>query len=219
VVMPYLSHDWETGAQRRVSAKLNLILKVASLVMLAGGACVLWVAPWLFHVAFDGRYDEGLAVLPWTLTYCVWYGLLLIAQNYIWCAERMKLGTLPLAAGLVVNTALNLALIPAWGLMGAVVATTTSTGLALAVLYWINRSAGMQLEPGMIGLSLAPLALCGGPWAASGVLLLLLAALPFSKTLVTLEERAAVEEFGREYVAKLAAWWSQRTQTTEPSHV
>ncbi|MEX0610499.1 MAG: lipopolysaccharide biosynthesis protein, partial [Pirellulales bacterium] len=84
VVMPYLSHDWEVGARQRVSDRLNLILKFASLVMLAGGVVVLWLAPLLFHFAFEGRYDEGLAVLPWTLTYCVWYGLLLVAQNYIW---------------------------------------------------------------------------------------------------------------------------------------
>ena len=98
-VLPYLSHDWEAGARQRVSERLNLILKLASLVMLAGGVVVLWAAPLLFHVAFEGRYDEGLAVMPWTMTYCVWYGLLLVAQNYIWCAERMKLGTLPLATG------------------------------------------------------------------------------------------------------------------------
>ena len=101
VVMPYLSHDWEAGARQRVSDRLNLVLKLTSLVMLAGGVVVLWIAPLLFHVAFQGRYDEGLAVMPWTLTYCVWYSLLLVAQNYIWCAEKAKLGALPLAVGLV----------------------------------------------------------------------------------------------------------------------
>jgi O-antigen/teichoic acid export membrane protein len=86
IVMPYLSHDWEAGARERVSDRLNLVLKLTSLVMLVGGVLVLWAAPLLFHVAFQGRYDEGLSVLPWTLTYCVWYSMLLVAQNYIWCA-------------------------------------------------------------------------------------------------------------------------------------
>ncbi len=110
--------------------------------MLAGGVVVLWVAPLLFHVAFEGRYDEGLAVLPWTLTYCVWYSLLLVAQNYIWCAEKTKLERVPLAAGLAINFGLNIVLIPAWGLLGAVIATTAATGLATAVLYWMNAMAG-----------------------------------------------------------------------------
>ena len=66
-------------------------------------------------MAFDGRYGEGLAVMPWTMTYCVWYGLLLIAQNYIWCAEQAKLGPFPVAVGLAANIAINVLLIPAWG--------------------------------------------------------------------------------------------------------
>jgi O-antigen/teichoic acid export membrane protein len=218
VVMPYLSHDWESGARQRVSERLNLILKFASVVMLAGGVTVLWLAPALFHFGFDGRYDEGLAVLPWTLTYCVWYGLLLVAQNYIWCAERMKLGTLPLAVGLAVNMGLNLVLIPVWGLLGAVMATTASTGLALAVLYWINHCAGMQLQMGMLWLSVAPLALCGGVWPATAAFLLLLAVLPFSRTLLSEEERDAIATLGQEYQIKLRAYISRRAEQAEVSH-
>jgi O-antigen/teichoic acid export membrane protein len=216
VVLPYLSHDWESGARQRVSDRLNLILKFASLVMLAGGVTVLWIAPWLFHYAFAGRYDEGLKVMPWTLTYCVWYGLLLVAQNYIWCAERMKLGTLPLAIGLATNIALNIVLVPAWALLGAVVATTISTGIALAVLYRINRAAGMKLQPGMIWLSVAPISLCGGTWSATLTLVLLAAIVPFSKTLFTNDERLTAREVLDSYFAKIAGFWSQRR--SEPTH-
>ncbi len=218
VVMPYLSHDWEISARERVSQRLNLILKFASLVMTAGGVVVLWASPLLFLVAFDGRYDEGLAVMPWTLAYCVWYGLLLVAQNYIWCAERMKLGTLPLASGLAVNIALNLVLIPAWGLLGAVIATTISTGLALAVLYWINHAAGMQLQAGTIWLSLAPIALCGGAWCGTAALVVLAATLPFSKTLFNQQERDALRELSYTFLAGLNGRWPRRAKQTEPSH-
>ncbi|WP_410959359.1 hypothetical protein, partial [Salmonella sp. SAL4433] len=65
VVMPYLSHDWEAGNRERVADRLNLVLKFTSLGMLAAGVVVLWFAPMLFHVAFEGRYDAGLAVMPW----------------------------------------------------------------------------------------------------------------------------------------------------------
>ena len=107
-VMPYLSHDWEIGERTRVSERLNIVLKLTSLVMLAGGVVVLWASPLLFRVAFQGRYNEGLAVMPWTLTYCIWYSLLLVAQNYIWCAEKAKLGVLPVVAGLAINIAIDL---------------------------------------------------------------------------------------------------------------
>jgi O-antigen/teichoic acid export membrane protein len=202
-----------------VSERLNLVLKLTSMVMLVGGAIVLWAAPLLFHLAFEGRYDEGLAVLPWTLTYCAWYSLLLVAQNYIWCAEKTRLSTIPLSAGLATNFALNVVLIPAWGLEGAVISTTAATGLATAVLYWINHRSGMKLQTGMILLTIAPAALCGGAWCGTAMLLLLVAVLPFSKTLITSQERKSLAELVQSYVAKLAMYWSGGVRKPEPSRV
>jgi O-antigen/teichoic acid export membrane protein len=218
IVMPYLSHDWEAGARAAVSERLNFVLKATSVVMLVGGVVVLWAAPILFQFAYEGRYDEGLAVLPWTITYCVWYSQLLVAQNYIWCAEKTRLSTIPLSAGLAVNIVLNLALIPAWGLLGAVISTTAATGLATTVLYWINHRVGMRLELGMILLSLAPIALCGGPWCGTAMLVFLTAAMPFSKTLLTPVERRALGEICQSVRARLAASWSNRVQPIESSH-
>jgi O-antigen/teichoic acid export membrane protein len=218
IVLPYLSHDWEAGERGRVSDRLNLVIKMTSLVMMAGGVVVLWAAPLLFHVAFEGRYDAGLAVLPWTLTYCVWYSLLHVAKNYIWCAERAKWSAVPLAAGLVINFAFNVVLIPIWGLQGAVVSTTVATGSALGVLLWINRLAGMRLEPGMIWLTLAPAVLCGGAWCASAAVVALAVVIPFSKTLITQEERNSLVELARAQADKLRGFWSSQAESTEPSH-
>src|SRR4029078_8298977 len=155
-VMPYLSHDWERGLRQHVSDLVNAILKITSLVMLAGGVVVLWSAPIIFHLAFSGKLDNGLAVMPWTMTYCVWYSLLLVAQNYAWCAEKARHAILPLIAGLAINVLIDLALIPTWGLLGAVVGTTVSTGIAIAVLYWINWMAGMHLQRGVVLFMITP---------------------------------------------------------------
>ncbi len=197
VVMPYLSHDWEAGERKRVSNRLNLVLKMTSLGMMAASVAVLWMAPWLFHVAFQGRYDDGFAVMPWTLAYCLWYALLIVAQNYIWCAERAKLSSVPLATGLALNVVLNLFLIPMWGLLGAVVATTMATAFAVAILYWINKRAGMELQAGTIWMTIAPAALCGGMWPAAIVLAVLVIAVPFSNKLLTSAERELLLDFGR----------------------
>lgn len=221
VVMPYLSHDWEAGNRERVADRLNLVLKFTSLGMLAAGVVVLWFAPMLFHVAFEGRYDAGLAVMPWTLTYCVWYALLIVAQNYIWCAEQTKLGAIPLAVGLVVNTALNLYAIPAWGLWGAVAATTVSTALAVAVLYWINHRLGMRIDSGMVVLSFAPAAMCAGAMSGTIMFLALAAILPFSKTLLTQQERNQIAEFSNSYkyrlLQKLESFRNSRRATSRRS--
>jgi polysaccharide transporter, PST family len=218
VVTPYLSHDWEAGSRQRVSDNLNLILKLASLVMFAGGVFVLLVSPLLFRYAFDGRYDEGLSVMPWPMTYCVWYGLLLVAQNYIWCAEKARLATVPVAVGLLANIAINVALIPAWGLLGAVVSTTIATGLSLAVLYYINHRAGMQIQPGLLWVTIAPAAMCGGAWCGLSALVVLTAAMPFSKTLVTQHERNVIAEFIRQFAGRLTAYRSSRVEQVEAGH-
>jgi O-antigen/teichoic acid export membrane protein len=218
-VMPYLSHDWEAGRKTRVSDRTNLVLKLTAFGMFAVGVVVLWFAPLLFHVAFEGRYDGGLRVLPWTLTYCVWYSLLIVAQNYIWCAERARLGAIPLAIGLVVNTALNLILIPSWGLLGTVVATTASGGVALGTLYWINRQAGMRLDPGMIWLSMIPIALSGGAVLATTTLIGLGVFLAFSRTLVSQQERDLLNEVLRHQSKSIRDILDRRyrCEVTQPS--
>jgi len=186
--------------------------------MLAAGVAVLWIAPLLFKIAFAGRYGEGLAVLPWTLAYCVWYGLLQVAQNYLWCAEKTKLGTLPLGIGLVANILLNIVLIPPWGLLGAVMATAASTALSLAVLYWLNHRAGMQLEPGMIWLSFTPIALCGGAVCGTATLLMLAPVLLISELLLTRPERAVILAVCRSWWIMFANYWSRQIEQPEPRH-
>jgi O-antigen/teichoic acid export membrane protein len=217
-VMPYLSHDWEIGARERVSDRLNTVLKVTALVIFAGGVVVLWIAPLLFHFAFAGRYDQGLTVMPWTLTYCVWYSLLLVAQNYLWCAEKARLAVLPLVAGLLLNVGIDLVLIPTWGLLGAVVASTAATALATSITYWINHRAGMRLEPGMILLSVAPAALCGGAWCSAAILLVIIPALLYSKTFITTNERQLIGQLVHQYLSKLSSYWSSPNEVAEPSH-
>lgn len=217
-VMPYLSHDWERGLRQQVSDLVNAILKITSLVMLAGGVVVLWVAPVIFHTAFAGKLDNGLAVMPWTMTYCVWYSLFLVAQNYAWCAERARHALLPLIAGLVINVLIDLALIPTWGLLGAVVGTTVSTGVAIAVLYWINSLSGMQLQRGMIVFTIAPVFLCGGAWCGAAALLLIIVAMPFSRALVTTDERTELTQLLHKLTTRWHAYTTRPTKPTEPAH-
>ncbi len=205
IVMPYLSHDWERGERRLVSERLNLVLKLTAVGMLAASVLILLGAPLLFQVAFEGRYNAGLSVLPWTLTYCVWYAILIVAQNYIWCAEKAKLGSLPLGIALAANVLLNLVLLPIWGLYGAVLATTLSTGLALGLLYWLNHREGMEFDSGLVWLSVAPIALGGGVWLGAAVLAAILVAAPFSTTLFTAGERAMLGAYLRHQFDRVSA--------------
>jgi len=103
VLLPHLSHDWECGRRESVSSRLNLFLKMLAFGLTAASGAVLFVAPWLFGVAFQGKFSGGMAVLPWTLTYCVWFGVGVVAQQYLWCAERAGLVGLAMGVGLAVK--------------------------------------------------------------------------------------------------------------------
>ncbi len=159
---PHFSYDWEAGRSHEVSRRLNLSLKFTSIGMLMAGIVVLVVAPALFHIAFAGKYDAGLEVLPWALAGCVWFSLLLVAQTYLWCAEKTRYATLPLAIGLALNVALNFALLPRYGLEGALIATGLATYLAVVVQLLVNKKFAMSCPLGTITTISLPLGLAFG---------------------------------------------------------
>lgn len=191
---PHLSHDWESGRRDAVSDRLNLAMKLASLAMLGAGLLVLGLSPLLFHYAFGDKYAAGLAVMPWTLTACVWSALLLIAQQYVWCAEKSHRASVPLVIGLATNVVLNLVLLPRFGLAGAVAATAGATLLALLAQLEVNRRSGMRVHRGVWVVVFAPALLAIDPFAAAvgGCLLLVLAVA--RGWVLTPEERAAFGE-------------------------
>lgn len=169
VLLPHLSHDWESGRRDLVARRLNLFLKLQAYALMAASGAVLFIAPWLFEVAFQGKFPGGIAVLPWTLIYCIWFGLALVAQQYLWCAERAGLVGLAIGIGLAANIALNLMLLPRLGLLGAVLAAAAANFIALILILVFMRLAGFHVHKGLwIILSVSP-AICLGPWVTIGV--------------------------------------------------
>ena len=189
---PHLSCDWEAGKPQEVSRRLNLSLKFTSLGMFTAGVAVLAVTPALFHVAFAGKYDEGLAVLPWALVSCVWFSLLLVAQTYLWCAEKTRFATLPLAIGLGASVALNLLLIPTYGLAGALMATALATFLALIAQLFVNRHFDMSLPWRTVATLSLPLALAFGLTAAVSLWVVIVVACGCTNLILTCEEKEIV---------------------------
>jgi len=179
VITPHLSHDWEQGRRRQVCKRLNLYMKLACYAMSLAAVVVLFAAPLVFGVAFEGKFPGGLAVLPWTLTYCIWFGMIAIAQNYLWCAEKTRLASVALLVGLAANVGLNLLLLPRLGLLGAVMATTAANMVALALVLAFNYRLGFRIDRGTwVALALPPLVVLG-PWTA----LVLLVAVAFEAIL------------------------------------
>jgi O-antigen/teichoic acid export membrane protein len=189
VMLPYNTHDWETGNRAAVAGRVGLSLKIMAVVFTAAGAVLLWLSGPLFGWVLDGRYAAGQAILPWTLLLCIYFGLSVLALNYLWCAERAAQAMQVMAASLVVNIALNVLLLPRFGLTGAVAATAAANGLALACALAFNSRLGMRPNVGLGAASLAPLALLGGPVAATVIVVAAALFAMRSNWLVSQDER------------------------------
>ena len=173
VLMPYMSEAWESEQRDRAKRQLNWTIKLVALTFTAGGMLVLLLSPLLFGWVLQGRYNDGLAVLPMTLVYCIWFSLHTVGQDYLWVAEKGKWAAVATGAGLLVNIGLNMALIPVWGLPGAVLATAGGNLVIVLTLFALNRRWGCETDAGIWLAPAIPLLLLAGVWLALLGLLLL----------------------------------------------
>ncbi len=156
MILPYLSHDWEMGNVGRVVARTRLTIKLYCVAMTVGGICLVAIAPWMFGTVLKGKYTQGLSVLPWTLTYCTWYGMYVLLQNFVYCAERAWMSSVALLFGLMLNVTLNYLWLPILGLHGAVLATSCANAFALGAIYLLANRAGLTRD----GSTLDPFSCC-----------------------------------------------------------
>lgn len=173
LLTPHMSHDWEAGQRGLAGSRLSLFLKLVGLLMLAGGAAVLVAGPLVFHTVFQDKFEAGRELLPGTLLYCTWFAMLLFVQNYVCCAEKPRLASVALGAALAVNVALNLVLLPTWGLAGAVAARCLANALGLGLVLGFSYRLGYRPDRGVWIVLAAPAAFALGPLATLAVLVAL----------------------------------------------
>lgn len=189
LITPHLSHDWENGQRARVSQRLGLFLKLWGFILVLAGLCVLLAAPLLFGVAFRGKFVDGQAVLPWTMTYCTWAALAGVVHSYLLCAEKAGRSVLATGIGLAVNVVLNLLLLPRLGLLGAVLATTAANLVVLVLICVFCRQLGMRFDRGALLVLALPVVLGLGPWVALAVLAAVTAASTRFEVLLSAAEK------------------------------
>jgi O-antigen/teichoic acid export membrane protein len=219
LITPHLSHDWEAGRRARVSMRLNLYLKLWALGMSAGAVAVLLAAPLLFGLVFQGKFSGGLAVLPGTLTYCVWLGASMVAQNYLWCAEKARLASLALLAGLCVSVGLSLLLLPSIGLLGAVTAASVAHLVALGLVLAFSRSLGFRTNLGTWIVLAVPILFWLGPWVITVVLIGIGAQAVTTNRIFSTEEKSHLLQAWhryRERLRQLTAKLKPKTEDLRP---
>jgi O-antigen/teichoic acid export membrane protein len=162
IMLPYISADWESGDRHAAGLRITDGLKLSSFVLWTASLTFMIPAPWIYELLLQGRYQLGLQVQPGCLLITIWGALFLMAQNYIWCAERGRLVVLVSALGLFSNIALNACLIPSFGLAGAVTATWLANGLVLALTIWTIKKLGCTIDRALIISLLGPVSLLLG---------------------------------------------------------
>lgn len=139
VLTPRLSELFTRDRQghRRL---LGRVLSITALLGVVLGAAAMWTAPLILETIFGAAYLPGSASLQIlaagsVFVFCTW---ILHAAAISTNLDRRLLVTT--AVGLSTNVALNLALIPRWGINGAAAATVIAEGLtAVLLLVQIQR--------------------------------------------------------------------------------
>jgi len=206
-LLPHLTHHWEAGRRQRVSDQLNLFLKIWAILLTAGAAAVLFIAPELFRIGFQNKFRDGLFVLPLTLTYCTWFGLSMLLQTYLWCAEKAGAASIAALAGVAVNVALNLIWLPRLGLEGAVRATTVANGVAMLLMLGLCSRYGFRVHRGTLVGLLLPISIPFGPWVVLLPLGAVVAGIIVSDHYLTRAEKKEVWIGLGRYLAKLRLPW------------
>ncbi len=173
-LMAYLTAHWEQGEMDKVKRQLSWTMKLISIGFTFVSLVALAVAPFLFEQILHGKYADGLAIMPLMFASCIWFSLMTVGQDWLWCRESGKWACVALCSGLVANVALNFWLIPAFGLWGAVWGTAISSLFALLVLLAISARFGWRADAGVIATSLFPLVLLL-PWGTATVVAIVIA--------------------------------------------
>jgi O-antigen/teichoic acid export membrane protein len=160
----------EREAKRTYSFTLTYLLAFASWLALALGA----LAPWWTALLTDPRYqraDKGVALLAFAGAVYAGYTVLAIGSGR---ARKTQLNWVVTGAGAIANVALNLWLVPRYGMVGAAISTLAAYVVLFAgmTLYaqsvyrvpyqWrriatvVGSAAGLTVAARAAGLPLAP---------------------------------------------------------------
>lgn len=194
MLLPYLAADWESGNKHRVKDALQLTSKLSMGFFFLLSILSLAIAPTLFNQFLEGRFSDGLAIMPIALSHCCFLATGTLLQNYFWCIEKGRVVGFILALGLLINFALNLWWVPIYGLVGAMAATTVAGGAILALTWWSLYCHGIELDRNSFILSLLPVALLFGALPAMCIAAVLIVLTSRTSLLLSTEEKNRIDE-------------------------
>jgi len=199
LLLPYMSAAWEAGEKNKVGSHVTDSLKLSSLVLWSVSLGLMAIAPWIYDIGLQYRYQLGLELQPACFLITIWSSLFLIAQNYLLCAERGRVVVVICATGLILNGILNALLVPGFELKGAVTATWLANGILLLMILIGIKNAGCRLDRTLWIALFAPLSMLAGAVYSSLALALLLALAARTEWLITAGDQIRLENLLQKY--------------------
>lgn len=164
-VLPMYVRLWEEKGRDETAAFLRRFMHVYVMVAMLVVAGLSAVGPELIALLASDKYRAGAQVVPYVIGGMALDGLVMVAGAGLYIEKRTRTAALLVMGTAVLNIALNVVLIPSWGLVGAALATLVAYAVLLGLSMWAGRRC--------LAVSLPPLSLL----KFGGIALLMYAAL------------------------------------------
>lgn len=132
---PFFFKEFKDNTDTDVYGKALKYFALFGLVIYAG---VLLFLPMVNHL-LTPEYYEGNKIIPFILLGQLFFGIYYSFSIWYKVTDRTYYGILMSLAGLIVNTVLNIVLVPVIGYMGAAISTFVGYSLMMALSYFLGN--------------------------------------------------------------------------------
>ena len=165
-VMPIYLRKWQQEGAEETSRFLSMVANYLLIAILPMAVGLSFLAEDIIQVMASAKYLPAASLIPWIISGLFIYGLYYLAAAGFYVERRTAGITLVVGASLLVNLAINLILIPIYGIYGAAVATTISFVFLLGITLWRTRKIlPIRFNWVLIGQALLATALMAVPLA------------------------------------------------------
>ena len=134
VLLPNVGKAWENQEKIKTMMILNLSTKMVIFLLLGCSVVIVLFKKQIILVLYGNNYIETLPIISMLLVFWLFNCIVWIIGMYPGLIEKTHLQMYAALPGLVLNIVLNYILIPAYGLIGAAIATSVSYGMILIIL-------------------------------------------------------------------------------------
>jgi O-antigen/teichoic acid export membrane protein len=126
--------------EREARLTYSYVLTYLTVITTWGALALTLLAPWLVDLLAAPRFADSASVVGPLAFATVSYGAYIVIAIGVGRARRTQFNWVVTGAAAVVNVALNFALIPTYGMMGAAIATVAAyTTMAVGMAWWSQK--------------------------------------------------------------------------------